>query len=125
MLTTRYCRVCKKLAEIVRWDKDDPVLSCGHVKRRSAADDRVAECARDIQSTIPKGIRDDFLRVVVEEWVREQEEGRIAFCPICEQTVSTTERNGKQVCGGDLLQNPGCGCCLPLRTPLPPKLKCG
>ncbi len=92
-----YCRKCKKKQQVVGFQKDDPILSCGHVKRSSNLDDRINECMKIFQNIF------DTLPSLGDE--------QISYCPICDMTVSImTDENGTPRCCGDMMTNPGCGC---------------
>jgi len=43
-----YCRECRKMKKVVGFEKDDPLLSCGHVKHRRKSDDWIHVATADI-----------------------------------------------------------------------------
>jgi hypothetical protein len=45
---TAYCRKHKMFENIIGYSKDDPILACGLVKRRTVHDDRIAKCQVDV-----------------------------------------------------------------------------
>lgn len=86
MLDTKvFCPCCKNDQAVVNWDRDDPVLECGHIKRV----DRVEQSLKSI------------FRLCFDD--------QTAFCPDCKAYVTVIHSRGKARCGGNLLDNPGCG----------------
>lgn len=131
---TRYCRTCRSIVRVVRWDRDNPVLSCGHVKHRSVLDDRLSECAIDIRRAAENeaqvtgmsalDIQTLFLKAALAVQSRRFSTEAVTFCPICEQEVSIVEtKDGEKICGGNYLNNPGCGCIL--NKSIEQRLQCG
>jgi hypothetical protein len=62
-----FCRTHRKLEEVVGWDKDDPILSCGEIKRRTLTDDSIERCRATIDrfittSSIVNGISEQQAR---------------------------------------------------------------
>ena len=57
-MVTRYCRICREFVEVTGFERDDPVLACGHVKRRRKSDDKISQCAADIDRA-PSAVCDD------------------------------------------------------------------
>ena len=72
-----YCTKCKEIKKVIGYKKDDPILSCNHIK--------------------------------------EVTKTSTTYCPICDMIVRTFKaRDGSQRCGGNLIDNPGCGCSIEL-----------
>lgn len=109
MLT--YCRHCKKLSRVTHYDRDNPVLSCGHIKSSPCND----KCAQAVNSALTDasiktgrsveqlqlGLFFDLLGVPV------------SYCPICNAIITILKnKRGERICGGNLFDNPGCGCLL-------------
>lgn len=108
-----YCRECKRFRKILRYIKDDPILACGHVKCRSKVDDRIQKCADDIERfSVQHGIEITQLcdRLLTELAKKRKESNLTDYCPICDMNVTVIlGLDGKRYCGGNLVNNPGCG----------------
>jgi hypothetical protein len=114
-----YCRSCKKFVTVVGFHRDDPKLSCGHVKQRTAADDEVMRCTIDLEKIL---LEESKLRGIPVEQVKEDilnslingteiPNNNIAYCDICSTVVSViNDIHNVRRCGGNLVDNPGCGC---------------
>lgn len=115
-----YCRECKKFVTVVGYHRDDPKLSCGHVKQRTDDDDKVERCSIDIEKSIneeaklrgisPEQVREGILDSLINEPPNNADLS-IGICDICNTIVSVVEDvHGARRCGGNLVDNPGCGC---------------
>lgn len=120
-MVTRYCRICREFVEVTGFERDDPVLACGHVKRRRKSDDKISQCAADIDRAITaealdSGSSKDLLREELLKSVlglKEPDRENIRYCPICDSLVAVAKnKRGLAICGGNLYDNPGCGCIL-------------
>ena len=120
-MVTRYCRICREFVEVTGFERDDPVLACGHVKRRAKSDDTISQCAADIESVISTEaqssgssvdeLRDELLKSILG--LKEPDRDNVRHCPICDSLVAVARnRRGQAICGGNLYDNPGCGCVL-------------
>lgn len=114
-----YCRACKEHREIVKFDRDDPVLSCGHIKHRTRVDDKIHDVQRDIEEMFveearksnltPEEIRTECVQGLLEIFGEtEQEAPTVDHCRTC-GTVTVIEKKGVRRCGGNMIDNPGCG----------------
>jgi len=43
-----FCRKHQQFEKIIGYDRDDPILECGTIKKRTIFDDRLARCKQDI-----------------------------------------------------------------------------
>jgi hypothetical protein len=107
-----FCRECHSLSEIISYDKGDPVLSCGHIKRY--IDDRIDKCRNDIanivhSTSMRSGRSEDNIRIDILNALFGGK--HVGFCPICEGIVALiANKDGDLTCAGDYQANPGCGC---------------
>jgi hypothetical protein len=73
-----HCNECNINHEVIGFERDDPILACGHIKRVT---------------------------------LQLNQNSMIDFCPICVKMVTVfTDKKGLRRCGGNLIDNPGCGC---------------
>lgn len=109
----RYCKECRTVAEVVGFQRDDPVLSCGHVKRLPS--DESEKCLDDIRKEMedqPDEVKIALYKIALES-LMENSTTDISYCPICEEMVSVIrDEEGRRRCGGNYENNPGCGCLL-------------
>lgn len=116
---TSYCRKCKKIVEVLGFERDDPVLSCGHTKRREKESQKL-DALR--QNFVPS---EELLFALLGAYLAIRKD-QISYCPVCDDVVSVIENNGTRFCGGNLIDNPGCGCTIkPIQDRLHTPLKCG
>lgn len=105
---------------MVGYHRDDPELSCGHIKRRTDGDDKVEKCNIDIERALAeeaklRGVsveqaKEDLLNSLINETIHHE---TIDFCDICGTAVTVIiDIHGVRRCGGNLVDNPGCGCLL-------------
>lgn len=107
-LNLRYCRKCKTVEKVVGFERDDPILSCGHVKRRTLGDSRVDKCRQEIRQILsdePAPVKQAFFEALFDTITSK----RVGYCPICDSIVSIITENGIRKCGGNLYDNAGCG----------------
>ena len=43
-----FCRKHQQFEKIIGYDRDDPILECGIIKKRTILDDRLTKCKQDI-----------------------------------------------------------------------------
>lgn len=47
-----YCREHQRLEKVIGWNKDDPIMECGCVKRRTDTDDNIEKCRENVNRFI-------------------------------------------------------------------------
>jgi len=104
-----YCLECGKTQGVKSVDKDGSfILECGH----SAPDevDTVSKRIEDRLRSQAKG-KGRSLKEQKKILISGLKKLKTAYCPICCKNVSTfRDSRGVLVCGGDMLNDPGCGC---------------
>jgi hypothetical protein len=108
-----YCETCKKLKHVVEFQKDNPMLSCGHLKefKSSIGDDIQSFMIQEaIQSNKPlvsviRQCIEDVLQVLEEC----EEKPTVGRCKTCGIVSIYYDKNNVARCGGDMVKNPGCG----------------
>lgn len=93
-----FCIICKQDKEIVEFERDDPKLSCGHVKSISSEDEE--------QLNTPKEQVKNLMNLF-------EPTSTAGHCDICGVVTIIKDSNGVLRCGGNLHTNPGCG--MPLK----------
>jgi len=109
-----YCPECKALQKVVYFRRDDPVLSCGHTKERNAETDKIEDISRraleeeaKLRGMTYEEIQDELIKEVLEFY---QNTEPTTYCPICDEAVCYfLGKNNEHRCGGNMINNPGCG----------------
>lgn len=119
-----FCRECGDHREIVGYRRDDPILSCGHVKGRSSQDDVLYSTQQEISKILAEAadnrgmtveeVRAEFTNGLLNLFTPMDETQTIGHCETCGKTTIFVDRDGIKRCGGNLLDNPGCG--MPIRV---------
>ena len=119
-----YCRECKDHCEIISFHRDNPILSCGHVKHRTAQDDIVLSTRREIELILleeatARGVaieqvRAEFTNGLMDMFNSADEAQTIGHCATCGMITVFEDDRGVRRCGGNLVDNPGCG--MPIRS---------
>jgi hypothetical protein len=55
----RECPKCHCPTEIVGWNKDDPILSCGHTEREPTKDEIFEQAEKDLDEAIARIMKED------------------------------------------------------------------
>jgi hypothetical protein len=102
-----FCRECGAFKPLVWYQRDNPVLSCGHIKNRSIVDDRVSSCRTLLEKLLgPKDV--GSLKLLLATSLRNYSEFT-DFCPVCQTVVCViVDCDGIRRCHGNLLTRPGC-----------------
>jgi hypothetical protein len=114
-----FCRECGDHREIIEYTRDDPILSCGHIKQRVQQDDQVHAAQQEIeriliedaktrQMTVEQ-VRTEFTNSLLEIFTPTDKTPTIGHCETCGKTTIYIDKDGTKRCGGNLLDNPGCG----------------
>lgn len=77
MYNYRFCNICKKLEKIVEFQRDNPVLDCGHVKHPTNLE--IDECRDELLSKLESGsvllgipfqeLKQSVLESICEEYI--------------------------------------------------------
>jgi len=107
-----YCERCKKIKKVVDFNKDDPILSCGHQKTCENRTDSIEsymiqEAIRDGESllTIKRKCFEGVLKILEDC----EEKPTVGECKTCGTVTVHYDPDGIPRCGGDMILNPGCG----------------
>jgi hypothetical protein len=102
-----FCRECGTFRPVVGYQRDNPVLTCGHVKDRNIVDDRVNNCRNLLEKLL--GPKDTgSLKHLLAASLRNYSEFT-DFCPVCGTVVCViVDQEGVRRCHGNLLTRPGC-----------------
>jgi hypothetical protein len=103
-----YCPICQAPRRVIGFERDNPRLSCGHVKRplSLAIERRIAGCAHAAQKIVDMSVSELHL-------FKLERDDKVGYCPICNMIISIVlDKRGHKRCGGNLMDNPGCGCLL-------------
>jgi hypothetical protein len=114
-----FCRKCGEYRSVQGYERDDPILSCGHVKHRTDIDDGVHKARREIETMFEeeaedrgasiKEIRDEYIRGLLDLFEHEADPSTVGHCEICGTVTIVEDEEGVLRCGGNLHDNPGCG----------------
>jgi hypothetical protein len=109
-----YCRKCADHKDIIGFDRDDPVLSCGHVKRRQDTRQAKQEIEKIFQleaqrrNVTPHQVRDEYLRSFLHVFDNDVDT-TVGCCKFCGVVTVMKDSHGTHRCGGNLDNSPGCG----------------
>ena len=109
-----YCRQCCDHKNIIGFDRDDPVLSCGHVKRRKDPEETKTEIEKIYQleakrrQVSPEQVRDEYLRSFLHVF-ENVPDTTVGYCRYCGVVTVLKDKHGVHRCGGNLDKEPGCG----------------
>jgi hypothetical protein len=108
-----YCEKCKKLKHVVEFQKDNPILSCGHGKKseNSIANDIESFLIQEaIQNNKPLiSVTKQYIEEVLQVLEECEEKPTVAYCKTCGAVTIYYDKNNIARCGGDMVSNPGCG----------------
>ena len=114
-----YCKVCQDHRKVDGFYRDDPVLSCGHIKYRSDEDDKIQEVRHEIEEMFHKEadsrgisveeIRAEFVQGLLDIFGSQEITSTIGHCKTCGVVTVYIGADGTRCCGGNLIDNPGCG----------------
>jgi hypothetical protein len=89
-----YCSKCDKHQEVTGFQKDNPILKCGHIKTPAyESNPKIETIVSDINAEL--AVREVLFT--------------IGYCKKCGTVTYYVDRNGTPICAGDLTKNPGCG----------------
>jgi hypothetical protein len=101
-----FCRECKTFRPVIGYQRDNPILTCGHVKDRNIIDDRVSSCRSLLDKLL--GEKDRSLKTLLVTSLRNYSEFT-DYCPVCQTVVCViVDQEGVRRCHGNLLTRPGC-----------------
>ena len=108
-----FCEICKTSKEITGYNRDDPVLSCGHIKQLTN-EIKVPEieemlCYEATKRGISvEQVRSEYIKGLMNMF-SEESVSTVGHCDICGTVTIIIDKNGICRCGGNLQDNPGCG----------------
>ena len=91
------CLKCNTEEPVVGFDRDDPILGCGHVKKLTTKVDLCSELVQGIFGKMPLSL------------VSTRRKVQTAYCPNCKKEVLVVKDKGQSRCAGDMIVNSGCG----------------
>lgn len=112
-----YCQTCREKRGVVGFVRDDPQLSCGHVKqaKRDALDETRAtvegifEREANRRGIDKEQVRVEYVQNLLDLFSMEETESTVGNCEICGTVTVIVGEDGIDRCGGNFLDNPGCG----------------
>ncbi len=114
-----YCRICRDHRKIDGFHRDDPILSCGHIKCRSSKDDKAQEVRYEIEEMFREEadtrgvaveeIRTEFVQGLLDIFGSQKIANTVGNCKTCGTVTVNVGTDGTRRCGGNLIDNPGCG----------------
>lgn len=119
-----FCRECGGHYDVVGYERDDPILSCGHTKHRTDLDDGVQNSRNEIETMFRqeaedqgrsvREIRREYIRGFLDLFGHNAGLSTVGHCETCGVVTVIQDEEGVFRCGGNLHDNPGCG--MPLET---------
>lgn len=115
-----YCRTCRTHREPVGFVRDDPVLSCGHTKHRTKSDDVIQKTRQEVEAIFTveaaqrgisvEEVRAEYIRGLLDLFTTDEDAATtVGYCETCGTVTIIEDKDGVGRCGGNLMDNPGCG----------------
>lgn len=104
-----FCHKCKQSKKIIGFNRDNPVLSCGHEKtiEMFELEQTLTIEAQNRKMSI-EDVRSEYIRCLCD-MLSDKPVSTIGHCNTCGVVTILIDQCGVQRCGGNLRDNPGCG----------------